>query len=179
MSHNMMFLVVGVLASTASLALAQSPHVYRRSPEPVPEVQLHHGIIGGIGDQGSRNGFGLNIWNTSLFRRADLPDGDPTGGEQEKGRPPFFPRPSCLWCPSKQAEGDPQALLRLFTTERFIENLRAQRLPGDSFPDLHDKCMFYTKAVSPGQRALSRIATQLACKYGKYSIWVGTLSTMR
>ncbi|KAI1801810.1 hypothetical protein F4811DRAFT_438311 [Daldinia bambusicola] len=99
-----------------------------------------------------------------LERRAD--ECDPTTEEQECRRPPLFPMPSCYWCPEPaDLAGDPVGLLSQFTTEEFRTRTRATPA------DLVDTCMFYSKTAFQPPRALSRVATQLACQYGKYSIW--------
>ncbi|OTA63986.1 hypothetical protein K449DRAFT_432485 [Hypoxylon sp. EC38] len=98
-----------------------------------------------------------------LVRRDDC---DPTPREQECRRPPTFPMPGCLWCPKPAVlNGDPQRLLATFTTDEFKRRTRAE------LSDLVDTCMFYSKTAFSPPRALSRVATQLACQYGKYSIW--------
>lgn len=99
-----------------------------------------------------------------LVRRVD--ECIPTPEEQECRRPPLFPMPSCFWCPDPaDLAGDPVALLSQFTTEEFRARTRATPA------DLVDTCMFYSKTAFQPPKALSRVATQLACQYGKYSIW--------
>ncbi|KAI1774080.1 hypothetical protein F4818DRAFT_91824 [Hypoxylon cercidicola] len=98
-----------------------------------------------------------------LARRDDC---EPTPSEQECRRPPTFPMPACFWCPRPATPpGNPLALLAQFTTDEFKKRTRATRA------DLVDTCMFYSRTAFQPPRALSRVATQLACQYNKYSIW--------
>ncbi|KAF7535382.1 hypothetical protein G7054_g5454 [Neopestalotiopsis clavispora] len=118
------------------------------------------------------NASDMNIYarHTHMSTHAQLGkrvDCDPTMSEQECRRPPLFPMPACFWCPKAAVLDDPFALLATFTTDEFKRRTRA-----NPATDLRDTCVFYSRTViAGGPSALSRVATQLACQYGKYSIW--------
>ncbi|KAI6084417.1 hypothetical protein F4821DRAFT_170423 [Hypoxylon rubiginosum] len=99
-----------------------------------------------------------------LARRVDCDD--PTSEEQECRRPPTFPMPACFWCPKPATKTDDiSQFLDQFSTDEFKKRTRATRA------DLVDTCMFYSRPIHKPPNKLSRLATQLACQYNKYSIW--------
>ncbi|KAK3896802.1 hypothetical protein C8A05DRAFT_39651 [Staphylotrichum tortipilum] len=83
---------------------------------------------------------------------------------------PLVVIPGCFYCvPDNIAKLKGRDLLKSLTTEAMISYIRAGTLAAGA---LKNKCVFYTasrnKAVLPN---LSKIATDWACLYGKYSIW--------
>ena len=157
--------VVGLLA-ISSVVWGQSPHVFRGNKNPRLDVQVHQLSIGGATKLSSNGSTELYQPLNAFSKRQGT---EPTPEEQEGRRPPLFPMPSCFWCPTEEEfNGDGWALLAKFTTDEFQRRTRAQA------SDLRDTCMFYTKPIHTPPDALSRQATQLACKYEKYSIWVST-----
>ncbi|KAJ9143040.1 hypothetical protein NKR23_g6753 [Pleurostoma richardsiae] len=156
----MQFVIISL--GLAFVAWAQSPHVFPPKKAGL-EIQVHHLSIGGATKLGSNGSTELDLPFGAFSKRQGT---DPTPQEQEGRRPPLFPTPNCFWCPTKaDLEGDASDLLEKFTTEEFMRRTRAQAA------DLRDTCMFYTRTVQQPPDSLSRMATQLACKYGKYSIW--------
>lgn len=173
-------MVSGLLVLLASLLLATpgdatgfraSSHS-RMIAEPLPVVPSTNLRFGVTVDRftvidpkrSTANTSGIHARHAHRLARRD--DCDPTTHEQECRRPPLFPMPSCFWCPRPAVlNGDPFVLLAQFTTDEFKKRTRATRA------DLVDTCMFYSKTAFQPPRALSRVATQLACQYGKYSIW--------
>lgn len=149
--------VLAAFLATALTAWAQSPHVYRGNKLPSFSVRGEKLTI----EHPETN---ASAHVNHLFGRQGT---DPSGREQEGRRPPLFPLPSCFWCPPQPLlQGDGWRLLEQFTTDEFERRTRA------SVADLRDTCIFYTRAVTNPAQPLSKRATQLACKFNKYSIWV-------
>ncbi|KAI0838518.1 hypothetical protein F5Y06DRAFT_303833 [Hypoxylon sp. FL0890] len=170
----------GIFIFFASLLLAMpgdatrfraSPHAkVRAKPLPVtPSTNLQFGVtvdrFSAVDPKRSTVNM-TEIYDRHAHKLARRSDCDPTPREQECRRPPAFPMPSCFWCPKPAVlNGNPLTLLATFTTDEFKKRTRAEPA------DLVDTCMFYSKTAFSPPKALSRVATQLACQYGKYSIW--------
>lgn len=147
----------------AITAWAQSPHVFHKNMMPRLDGQVNKFFIDGVTQLSSNGPEEAVPLNTYLKRQGT----EPPGRDQEKRRPPMFPLADCYWCPKKKVlDGPPMELLNVFTTDEFQRRTRAEP------EDLRDTCVFYTRAVNKPPDALSKIATKLACNYGKYSIWV-------
>lgn len=170
---RLLVLFVSLLLATPGDALQfrASPHGKVRA-EPLaaaPSTNLQFGVtvdrFSVVDPQRSTLNM-TDIHHRHAHKLARRDECDPTPQEQECRRPPLFPMPACFWCPRPAVlNGDPFALLATFTTDEFKRRMRATR------GDLVDTCMFYSKTAFQPPRALSRVATQLACQYGKYSIW--------
>lgn len=97
--------------------------------------------------------------DTTLSKRAGEPNPRNHYG-------PVLAGENCVLCPAqKLLELDPVKLLRRLKSRLMKTYMRGS--PGD----LLNRCVFYTRAeLRPS--ALSRAATDWACLYDKYSIWV-------
>lgn len=143
-----------LLLATTAWALVE--HISRQKI-PIMEPSLHKLEVGVTNSRNSSIG----------LRGFDIKREDPPVSDQQGRTPPMFPLPSCLWCPTAvMSKYGGMALLNEFTTEKFISVSRA--VP----QDLRDTCVFYTRAINKPPNSLSKVATELACRYNKYSLWV-------
>ncbi|KAI2608040.1 hypothetical protein GGR54DRAFT_393897 [Hypoxylon sp. NC1633] len=160
-----------LLATPGGAQLRASPHG-RLKAEPLPvacSTNLRFGVTVdrfSVVDPKRSTVNMTEIHARHLHKLARRVDCNPTPTEQECRRPPTFPMPACFWCPKPAIRsGDGKAILAEFTTDEFKKRTRATRA------DLVDTCMFYSRVAFQPPSALSRVATQLACQYNKYSIW--------
>lgn len=84
---------------------------------------------------------------------------------------PVWPQGNnCVFCPEQEMlEEDALTTIRKLTPRKMKTYMRGTPA------DLNNKCVFYTRAEDR-VAALSSPATDWACLYNKYSIWVGTAS---
>jgi hypothetical protein len=86
---------------------------------------------------------------------------------------PLWPQGNnCVFCPEPPLlEVDALTLVRQLTPQKMKTYMRGTPA------DLHNRCVFYTRAEDR-LSALSGAATEFACLYNKYSIWVGSISNL-
>jgi hypothetical protein len=97
-----------------------------------------------------------------------LPRAPEPGDEQADEYGPVIPNGSgCLFCPEAQHLAlTGWDLLNALTTEQMKAYSRVSgRKP------LHNRCVFYSRAIKKPPEYLSSAASIWACKYNKYSIW--------
>jgi hypothetical protein len=81
---------------------------------------------------------------------------------------PLWPQGNnCVFCPEQEVlQDDAMTLLQRLNAQKMKTYMRGTQA------DLINKCVFYTRAEDR-IAALSGPATEWACLYNKYSIWVG------
>jgi hypothetical protein len=139
--------IIGAVA-IASVAWAQSPHVYRPELLDTWDGGLPKLLTGGSNSSGQ-----------PLFNIKPLTGSEPSTRQQEGRIPPSFPYPGCFFCPDVPVDDDEKwEAFDQFTTDWFIQHTRAANYE----VELRDKCVFYTRNTIH-RYGLSKGSMALAC----------------